>query len=66
MPEAPKSGFGKFEYVNQTLYVGEWKLHEETGKKVKHGTGKIVFPGVVTAAGAQLGTEEYDGEWVDD
>ena len=27
-PETPKTGFGKFEYVNQTLYIGEWCLNE--------------------------------------
>ena len=43
-PEVPQSGFGKFEYINQTLYVGEWKLIK--GRKVKHGQGKITFPGV--------------------
>lgn len=35
-PEIPKSGFGKFEYIDQTLYVGEWKLMDD-GTKVKHG-----------------------------
>ena len=34
-PEVPQRGFGKFEYINQTLYVGEWKLLR--GRKVKHG-----------------------------
>lgn len=62
----PKSGYGKFEYVDHTLYVGEWKLQEETGKKVKHGQGKIVFPGAVNALNQQIGNEEYDGDWVDD
>jgi hypothetical protein len=33
---------------------------------VKHGQGKICFPGTVTPQGQQLGTEEYEGEWVDD
>ena len=56
----PKSGFGKFEYVDQTLYIGEWKLQDD-GKKVKHGKGKIVFPGAEGTGG-----EEYDGEWQDD
>jgi len=40
--------------VNQTLYVGEWKLLEQEGhpsKKVKHGKGKIIFAGTVTASG---------------
>ena len=57
----PEFGNGKFEYINQTTYVGEWKLLE--GKKVKHGLGKITFPG---APGKNFGQEEYDGAWVDD
>lgn len=52
---------GKFEYINQTTYVGEWKLLN--GKKVKHGQGKITFPGV---SNKQLGAEEYDGAWEED
>jgi len=28
VPDVPKSGYGKFEYVNQTLYIGEWKLND--------------------------------------
>lgn len=50
----PKNGYGKFEYVNQTLYVGEWKLLEREGEaavKVKHGKGKIVFAGSTTPSG---------------
>jgi hypothetical protein len=56
--DVPQAGFGKFEYINQTIYVGNWKLHE--GSRVKHGHGKITFPG---AAGQDFGQEEYDGEW---
>ena len=41
--------------------MGEWRLLN--GKKVKHGKGKIRFPG---APGQQFGAEEYDGEWEDD
>jgi hypothetical protein len=55
--------------VNQTLYVGEWKLLEVEGqpaKKVKHGKGKIVFAGTTNPSGVQVGMEEYDGYWVDD
>ena len=44
VPEVPQTGYGKFEYINQTVYVGEWQLKK--GRKVKHGTGKITFPGV--------------------
>ena len=42
------------------MYVGNWKLFE--GVKVKHGHGKITFPGV----NGQKGSEEYDGDWVED
>ena len=59
--EKPQFGTGKFEYINETTYVGEWKLLG--GKKVKHGKGKIRFPG---APGQQFGAEEYDGDWEDD
>ena len=59
-PETPKTGYGKFEYVNQTLYIGEWCLNEN-GHKVKHGHGKIIFPGTVNSHGNQVGGEEYDG-----
>ena len=58
--ETPKTGYGKFEYVNQTLYIGEWCLNE-SGVKVKHGNGKIIFPGTVNAHENQVGGEEYDG-----
>ena len=57
----PEFGTGKFEYINQTIYMGDWKLLN--GKKVKHGQGKITFPG---AANQSFGAEEYDGAWVDD
>jgi len=59
--EVPQFGFGKFEYVNQTLYVGNWKLLD--GRKVKHGHGKITFPGV---SPQQIGAEEYEGDWAED
>ena len=42
------------------MYVGNWRILK--GNKVKHGSGKITCPG----ADANLGGEEYDGEWVDD
>ena len=46
------------------MYTGEWKLHG--GIKHKHGKGKIVFPSAAVAAGSDIGSEEYDGEWDDD
>jgi len=57
----PQSGFGRFEYINGTLYVGNWKLH--TGAKVKHGHGKISFAGT---SSTDQGTEEYEGDWDED
>jgi hypothetical protein len=38
----------------------------DDGKKVKHGQGKIIFPGINNAHGNQVGDEEYDGQWNDD
>lgn len=64
-PEIPRSGYGKFEYVNLTLYIGEWKLMDD-GTKVKHGQGKIVFPGVSNSHDKQIGNEEFDGQWHED
>ena len=64
-PETPKTGFGKFEYVNQTLYIGEWCLNE-SGQKVKNGNGKIIFPGTTNSHDNQVGGEEYDGQWEND
>ena len=42
----PQNGFGKFEYINQTMYIGEWKISR--GRKVKNGQGKITFPGAAS------------------
>lgn len=42
-PEVPQFGNGRFEYKDMTTYVGNWKLFN--GNKLKHGHGKIVFPG---------------------
>ena len=58
-PEVPQSGTGQFQYKNLTTYSGEWKLVD--GNKLKHGKGKVVFPGNNTK-----GNESYDGEWQDD
>ena len=64
--EVPQSGFGRFEYSNGTLFVGNWKLSH--GHKVKHGHGKITFPAVggSNSASAELGAEDYDGDWEED
>lgn len=59
--KVPESGVGRFEFQNGTLYTGNWKL--VNGVKCKHGAGKLIHPG---AANAELGAEEYDGEWEDD
>ena len=42
----PEFGFGKFEYVNQASYVGNWRL--VNGKKCKHGHGKMTTPGITS------------------
>jgi hypothetical protein len=54
---------GRFEYINGTMYVGNWKLH--TGSKVKHGHGKITFPSSSTSHN-DGGHEEYEGDWEED
>ena len=62
--ELPQSGYGRFEYVNGTMYSGNWKLHQ--GAKVKHGHGKITFKSFGQSAGSEVGYEEYEGDWEDD
>ena len=46
------------------MYIGEWKL-SATGRKMKHGQGKITFPGV-TSGQTAYGQEEYEGMWEED
>ena len=59
--DVPESGYGRFEFINGTTYVGNWKL---VGKnKCKHGHGKLVFGGT---ASSDFGNEEYEGEWEED
>jgi len=60
---APEFGFGKFEYVNQATYQGNWKLMN--GKKCKHGHGKMTSPGI-QSGDRSFGLEEYDGDWSED
>lgn len=38
-PEVPQTGFGRFEYINDSVYEGNWRLFGEL--KLKHGHGKI-------------------------
>lgn len=57
----PQSGIGRFEYINGTMYSGNWKLHN--GAKVKHGFGKITFSGTTAS---EFGNEEYEGDWEED
>ena len=59
----PEFGFGKFEYVNQATYVGNWRQLD--GKKMKHGHGKMMTPGIETGERA-FGMEEYEGDWKED
>lgn len=58
-PEVPQSGSGTFEYRDMTRYVGNWKMCN--GNKLKHGHGKIVYPGSQTK-----GQESFDGDWQED
>lgn len=57
--EEPTYGFEKFEYRDQSTYVGNWKMLK--GIKQKHGTGKATYAGL-----QGHGQESYDGEWVND
>ena len=41
---AIETGFGKYEYANGSTYVGNWIV--DKGRKVKHGHGKMVKPGL--------------------
>ena len=41
--------------------MGNWKLLN--GVKVKHGHGKITYPGTTAS---EYGSEEYEGDWEDD
>lgn len=59
----PQEGSGRFEYINQTLYVGQWKLLNS--RKVKHGQGKITYPGAQNGQ-TSYGSEEYEGMWEND
>ena len=45
------------------MYIGEWKINK--GRKVKHGQGKITFPGAVSGQ-ISFGQEEYEGMWEND
>lgn len=58
-PEVPSFGFGKFEYRDQSTYLGNWKCFG--GRKMKHGHGKAVYAGI-----GGKGQEEFEGDWVDD
>lgn len=45
--------------------MGNWKLSH--GHKVKHGHGKITYPSVGgNSANAELGAEDYEGDWDED
>lgn len=58
-PEVPQFGNGRFEYKDLTTYVGNWRIFG--GYKLKHGHGKIVYPG-----SQSKGQEEYEGDWQED
>lgn len=55
--DVPQFGWGKFEFKDQTSYIGNWRLLE--GVKVKHGHGKITFPGL----SGSKGSEDFEGDW---
>ena len=54
-------GFGHFEYVNGTVYEGQWL--EQEGKKERHGEGRLIHAGTTVY---EKGNEEYNGNWQHD
>lgn len=56
-----ETGYGRFEYINGAVYVGNWKSTD--GHTVKHGHGKLSLPGAQSSENEGLG---YEGEWHDD
>lgn len=54
-------GFGHFEYVNGTVYEGQWI--EKEGKKMRHGEGRLLHAGTTVY---EKGNEEYNGHWEED
>ena len=61
IPAHELAGYGKFEYVDGSVYQGHWKLFD--GIKKKHGEGVLKIPG---SAGNNLGAETYEGSWSED
>lgn len=55
-------GHGRFEYMDGTVYEGQWKIIN--GKKMKHGRGTIIVGSTLTAENEQK--ESYTGQWVED
>lgn len=55
----PQSGCGTFEYINGTIYSGNWKLLN--GVKVKHGHGKIIFPSSSSGGSGSAGAIDASG-----
>lgn len=54
-------GFGRFEYMNGSVYEGNWKLIE--GVKMKHGEGNLTHFGSMAR---EFGNESYSGSWAND
>jgi hypothetical protein len=55
--EIETSGYGEFDYMNGSIYIGEWETIDKSKKR--HGHGKFIH--------SLIGlTEEYDGEWNND
>ena len=61
--EAESTGYGRFEYKNGIIYIGNWKLIN--GLKMKHGFGKLMHTATLSQLKNQV-TEEYEGEWAND
>lgn len=53
------SAFGKFEFQNKIIYIGNYK-QLNTGVKIREGHGKLIHP---TNDNSEFGEELYEGEW---
>jgi len=61
-PNSETLAYGKFEFQNKILYIGNYKLTTE-GVKVREGKGKLIHP---TNDNTEYGQEFYDGDWHND
>ena len=56
-----ETGYGRFEYINGSVYVGNWKSINSV--VFKHGYGKLTLSGTTSN---EIGNQEYEGDWDND